>query len=125
MLTIALSTRAPLPARPLIGRPGLRTHSALALMLGAAERTGRRRAAIAAVTAALAGKGPYRDSREMLTPPRRDPPSGLPLLIAATRILRRPNAVHALTGKAVVAYTVTTDAVATAARTDRPSTSPA
>lgn len=122
MLTIALSTRAPLPARPLIGRPGLRTHSALALMLGAAERTGHRRAAIAAVTMALAGNGPCRDSREMLTPVRCDPPSGLPLLIAAAKILRRPSAVRTLTAQAVAAYSMTTDAIA-AAVTGRPHTS--
>jgi hypothetical protein len=46
-LTIAISRGDSLPATPLKGRPGVRTHSSLALMLGAAERTGSRAVALA------------------------------------------------------------------------------
>jgi len=111
MLTIALSTGGPLPTQPLIGTPGLRTHSALALMLGSAERSGHRRSALATLSLALAGKGPYRNSLEVLTPLRGDPPSGLPLLIATTKVLRHPDAVATLAADAVAAYSVTPDAI--------------
>jgi hypothetical protein len=117
MLTIALSTGGPLPTQPLIGTPGLRTHSALALMLGTAERTDHRGAALATLTLALTGKGPYRNSREVLTPLRRDPPSGLPLLITTTRILRHPSAVATLATAAVAAYAVTPDSIVLARST--------
>ena len=112
MLTIALSTGAPLPARPLVGSPGRRTHSSLALMLGSAERTNRRRSALATLALGLTGAGPYRGSREVLTPVRQDPPSILPVLIATARILRRPDAVGTLAASAVHAYAVTPEAIA-------------
>jgi hypothetical protein len=67
-LTIAISCGDPLPAAPIVGRPGVRTHSSLALMLGAAERTGSRAAALRALTAGLGRRGRLRDSREVLTP---------------------------------------------------------
>ena len=111
MLTIALSTGGPLPAEPLIGTPGRRTHSALALMLGSAERTGRRRSALATLACGLTSTGPYRGSREVLTPVRRDPPSILPVVIATARVLRRPGAVGSLATGAVRAYSVTPDAI--------------
>ena len=118
MLTIALSTGGPLPTRPLVGSPGRRTHSALALMLGTAERTGRRRSALATLALGLTGTGPYRGSHEVLTPLRQDPPSTIPVLVAMARILRRPEAVGTLATNAVHAYSVTPDAIAIARSTD-------
>jgi len=55
-LTIAISRGDSLPDRPLVGRPGVRTHSSLALMLGAAEKGGSRAAALRALVAGLAAR---------------------------------------------------------------------
>ena len=75
VLTIAINRGDSLRATPVIGRPGVRTHSSLALMLGAAERTGSRAAALRALMAGLGRAGGLRDSREVLTPLLADPPS--------------------------------------------------
>jgi len=45
-LTIALSTGAPVPGKPMVGRAGVRTLSAMALTLGAAERHNSRAAVL-------------------------------------------------------------------------------
>jgi len=46
VLTIALSTGAPVPDKPIVGRAGVRTRSAMALALGAAERHSSRAAVL-------------------------------------------------------------------------------
>ncbi|PRZ41165.1 hypothetical protein CLV47_11141 [Antricoccus suffuscus] len=109
MLTIALGSGAPMASTVAIGRAGVRTQSALALMLGAAERTGRRHASVATLLKALTGRG-YPD-KEVLTPLRKDPKSALPLAIAAITVLRGPASVRALAAKVVAAYSVTPSAI--------------
>jgi biotin carboxylase len=107
-LQIALSTGAALPAAPVVGRAGVRTHGAMALAIGAAERTGSRRAALgAAIAAARDGQ-----SREVLTPLRADPPSAIPLAVVLARLLLRPRAAAGLASSAVDAYSVGPDAIA-------------
>jgi carbamoylphosphate synthase large subunit len=111
MLTVALSRGEPTPDSQLIGRPGARTHSAVALMLGAAERTGSRRHAMATLARAMTATGPYRGSHEVLTPVRRDPPSAGALLVATGRVLRCPAAVATMAADVVAAYSVSPAAV--------------
>lgn len=116
-MTIAVSLGHSLPGPPVIGRPGHRTHSAMALMLGAAEQAGSRVATLRAVAAALSARGPYRGSREVLTPVRRDPISAVPLLATALQTLARPSAVGAIASRAIGGYSVPPSAVAVARRT--------
>jgi hypothetical protein len=111
-LTIAISRGDQLPTTTATGRSGQRTHSAMALMLGAAERTGRRGPTLGALTSALARRGPYRDSREVLTPLRADPLSTLPIAITALQVLARPDRVGAIAASAVRGYSVPPSAVA-------------
>lgn len=110
-LTIALSRGDPLPATPVVGRPGIRSHSTLALVIGAAERTGSRRAVLASLADGLSARGALRGSREMLTPVRSDPASVLPLLLVAAQLLAQPRKAGALAVGAVADYSVTPSAV--------------
>jgi hypothetical protein len=110
-LTIALSRGDTLPAAPVTGRPGVRTHSTLALALGAAERTGSRRAVIISLAHGLAARGPLRGSREALTPVRSDPASALPLLLVTAQLLAQPRRASALSAGAVADYSVPPSAV--------------
>jgi hypothetical protein len=105
-LTIAISCGDSLPATPVTGRPGVRTHSSLALMLGAAERTGSRAAALGALMAGLGRRGQLRDSREVLTPLWADPLSLVPVVIVASQLLLQPGRAQALATGAVRDYAV-------------------
>ena len=110
-LTIAISRGDPLPATPVIGRPGVRTHSSLALMLGAAEWTGSRPAALRALMSGLGRRGELRESREVLTPLPADPLSLVPLLVVASQLLLQPGRAQALATGAVRDYAVPPAAV--------------
>jgi len=110
-LTIAISRCDTLPGTPVIGRPGVRTHSSLALMLGAAERTGSRAAALRALANGLGRRGGLRDSREMLTPLPADPLSLVPVLVVASQLLLQPGRAQALATGAVRDYAVPPAAV--------------
>jgi len=109
-LTIAISRGDSLPDRPLVGRPGVRTHSSLALMLGAAEKSGSRAAALRALMAGFGRTGELR-SREVLTPLTADLLSLVPVVIVASQLLLRPGRAQALATGAVRDYAVPPAAV--------------
>ncbi|HYA51284.1 MAG TPA: hypothetical protein VEG33_08945 [Streptosporangiaceae bacterium] len=111
VLTIAISRGDSLPGTPIVGRPGVRTHSSLALMLGAAERTGSRAAAVRALMAGLGRRAGLRDSREVLTPLPADPWSLLPVLVVASQLLVQPGRAQLLATGAVRDYAVPPAAV--------------
>ena len=105
-LTIAISRGDCPPETTIVGRPGVRTHSSLALMIGAAERTGSRAAALRALAADLGRRGGLSDSREVLTPLPADPPSLIPVLVVASQLLLRPGRARAVAAAAVRDYAV-------------------
>jgi hypothetical protein len=110
-LTIAISRGDSLPGAPVVGRPGVRTHSSLALMIGAAERSGSRAAALRALVTGLGRLGGLRDSREVLTPLPADPLSLVPIVVVASQLLLRPGRAQALAMGAVRDYAVPPTAV--------------
>jgi len=110
-LTIAISRGDQLPAQTIVGKTGVRTHSSLALMLGAAEGTGSRRAAFGALLTGLTCRGWLRGSREVLTPLRPDPLSLVPIIVVATQLLAQPGRAQTLATGAVNDYAVTPAAV--------------
>jgi len=69
LLAVATGTAPPVSGE---SRPGVTTHQLLMAVLGAAQRTGRRRAVAGEVAAALAHRGVYAGSREELLPLRGD-----------------------------------------------------
>jgi len=111
VLTIAISRGDSLPAVPVTGRPGVRSHSALALMIGAAERSGSRTAALRALAAGLVRRDWLKDSREVLTPLPADPLSLVPVVAVAAQLLLRPGRAQELAGAAVRDYAVPPAAV--------------
>jgi biotin carboxylase len=74
------------------GRPDVRTHQLLIALLGAAQRTGRRRDVAAELLAAARRAGDYAGSTEELTPVRGDPRAAVPAGLAAAATLIRPAA---------------------------------
>lgn len=94
------------------GRPGVRTHGLIALALGAADRSGLRRAVAGELVNALTRRGCYAGSAEQLTPVTHDPLSLVPLAVVAARLLANPRAATSLAGNAVSAYSVTPDSIA-------------
>jgi predicted ATP-grasp superfamily ATP-dependent carboligase len=77
-------------------REGVRTHLAMQALFGCALRSGSRRDLGREIWRLLAGRGPYRGSREELTPARLDWPSALPLTAAAAWLVIDPGAAHDL-----------------------------
>ncbi len=103
LLEVATSgTSRPQPA----GRPGVRTHQLLLAILGAAQH-GRRLDVAHEIASAVAGLGPYRGSREELTPARGDWLAPLPVTAAAVVTLIRPDWWQRLAGGSVGAYSLT------------------
>jgi biotin carboxylase len=85
-------------------RPGVITHQLLMSILGAAQRTGRRRAVAGEVAAALAHRGAYSGSREELLPLRGDWRTlSLPVL-ATTATLVQPSSYRWFARGAVAGY---------------------
>ena len=111
-LTIALSRGGPLPGRPVIGRPGVRTRSALALAVGAAERYRSRPAVLGVLCDCALQRGQAGRAAEVLTPIVRDPPSALPLAAATALLLASPGSAATLANGAVRSYSVSPATIA-------------
>jgi len=111
-LTIALSSGAPLPAQPVIGRPGVRTRSALALTLGAAERERTRSSVVRTLASCALAHGELGHAAEVLTPIRRDPPSVIPISVVAVQLLLRPSNASRIASAAVGDYSIAPEAIA-------------
>ncbi len=85
-----------------VGKPGVRTHSLLALIIGTAEKTQSRRKIWETIRLWLFKS----DSDEVLTPIRKDFPSIIPLVVIAIRLLLNPKSVKKLVEHTVGHYSV-------------------
>jgi hypothetical protein len=94
-----------------VGQPGVRTHSSLAVLLGTAAYAGTRKAVLGELLRLIAHRGPYKGSRDCLTPVFHDLPSLVPFLIVAARALLTPRSAARLASEAVRRYSVTADAI--------------
>ncbi len=92
------------------GRSGVLSHQALLAILGAAERTGSRRAVLGEAIDAFLLRGPYRGSREELTPIAGDPLAAVPVLAACLATLVAPALGRKFYAGSVGAYAVTPQA---------------
>jgi len=110
-LTIALSTGAPVPDKPIVGRAGVRTRSAMALALGAAERHSSRAAVLRILCDCALSRGDVGRGVEVLTPVRNDPLSGVPLTVTALRLLARPGSASAIARGAVDDYAISPESI--------------
>jgi predicted ATP-grasp superfamily ATP-dependent carboligase len=80
-------------------REGVRTHLAMQALLGCAARDGTRREIFRECVRLIAGRGPYADSVEELTPLRRDWISAVPLAMIALALLADPRLAGTLSKK--------------------------
>ena len=101
MLDLAAGGRT--QVRP-VGRAGVLSHQSLLAILGAAERTGSRRAD------AFLLSGAYLGSQEELTPIAGDPLAAVPVLAACLATIVHPSLWRKFYGGAVGAYAVTPQA---------------
>jgi hypothetical protein len=105
-LQLRLTLGQHLPDPPACGRPGIRTHGAIALLLGRAARSGSRIAVLRELGELALRRGVYGRSAEQLTPVLRDLPSLLPAAFVAARLLADPAAAERIAGEAVSSYSV-------------------
>ncbi len=92
------------------GRVGVLSHQALLAILGAAERTGSRRAVLREAINAFSLRGAYRKSREELTPIAGDPIAAVPVLAACLATIVAPSLGRKFYAGSVGAYAVTPQA---------------
>ena len=111
-LLLRLSVGERLPSMTQVGRAGVRTHSAVALLLGRADRDGSRRSLLGELADAGLRRGLYAHSAEQLTPLLRDPPSAVAATYVIIRLLAAPAHAGQLARRAVTGYSVGPDAVA-------------
>jgi predicted ATP-grasp superfamily ATP-dependent carboligase len=107
LVRVSLGEQVP-TAEP--GREGVRTHLTLMAFLEAARRRHRRTDLLRCLAQVVLGRGPFRASREELTPALRDPLSALPLAFVLARLLASPAAADDLVAHAVGAYSLTPEA---------------
>ncbi len=91
---------------PRVGRPNVRTHGTIALLLGSASRGGSRRSLLAEMGASITHRRLYEHSAEQLTPVLRDPKSLAPAAFVAARLLVSPQRAQDIAGQAVASYSV-------------------
>lgn len=84
------------------GEANISTHSLEALLLGAAEQRGTRRA----VLQAIRKYGFQKDSVEVLTPILHDPPSSIPFAVVLMALLANPRNAGKIAASAVRSYSV-------------------
>jgi biotin carboxylase len=102
---LAVASGAPVePTAP--SRTGARTHQLLMAILGAAQRTGRRRPVVAEIARALCHRGVYADSHEELLPLHRDWRAVVPMVAASVVTLVRPQWYRVFTDGAVSHYSL-------------------
>jgi predicted ATP-grasp superfamily ATP-dependent carboligase len=90
---------------------GVRTHSALQVLLGCAIRERRRSSLLRECWLLLTNRGVYRESHEELTPVRWDWLSAIPLIVAAFSLLMRPAAAYCLPKKGWGSHLLTPESI--------------
>lgn len=113
-LRLTLGEALPSPAR--VGRPGVRTHGTIALLLGSAADGASRKTLLTELHDAMTGRGLYAQSAEQLTPVVRDPPSFLAAAFVTGRTLMSARNAARLAEQAVSGYSIGPTAVAAVAR---------
>lgn len=115
-LQVRMTAGEVLPSEPSTGLAGVRTHGAIALLMGSASRAASRPSLLGEMRDAIVNRGLYSNSAEQLTPLLRDPPSLAPAAFVAARLLLTPRGAAAIAGQAVASYSIGPDAVAAVAR---------
>ncbi len=110
-ILINLSSGKRIPQKLLIGKPGVKTHSTMALLLGTAERTKSRAELFRMLWKCVTLSGSFKDSFEVLTPVLQDPFSIIPILSVLLRLLINPCNVRKIANTAIKNYSVTLETI--------------
>jgi hypothetical protein len=113
-LRLTLGEALPYPAR--VGRPGVRTHGTIALLLGSAADGASRKTLLTGLRDAMTHRGLFAQSAEQLTPLVRDPPSLAAAAFVTGRILMSARNAAGLAEQAVAGYSIGPAAVAAVAK---------
>ncbi|MDR2895430.1 MAG: hypothetical protein LBV30_02090 [Propionibacteriaceae bacterium] len=106
-LLIKLSAGMPCPSTLQVGKAGVKTRSTQALLLGTAEKTGKRRDVLKKLFDCLRD----RTSVEVLTPILRDPPSIVPFAVVLVALIINPRNVSRFASSAVTTYGIQPETV--------------
>lgn len=112
-ILIHLSSNENLATNVLIGESGVRTHSTLALLLGAAERGEGKRGLLKLFWQGITCTGDFQDSVEVLTPYKGDFPSIIPLFVILLQLLIAPHKVNKIAQRAIEDYCVLPETIKT------------
>ncbi len=115
-LQVRLTLGDEMPQALRVGRPDVRTHGTIALLLGTASRGQPRRSLLAAILDVIRRRGVYADSSEQLTPVLRDPPSLAPAAFVGARLLVSPASAAEIAAHAVASYSIGPRTLAAVAR---------
>jgi hypothetical protein len=91
-------------------RPGVRSHSAMLILMSQSIEGASRRALFSELWRQLLRRGLYENSRDELTRPIDDPLSGVAFGWIAARLLLKPSSVHGLVRQTVANYALTAEA---------------
>ena len=92
-------------------RYGIHTHSLMAILLGIADVGGGRIKILSEMVKATFKRGCYQNSMEVLTNPKYDWLSVIPILITGLQLLLNPNAANQISSKAIHNYSLSHEAV--------------
>ncbi len=115
-LQVRLTLGETLDLAPRTSRAGVRTHGAIALLMGSASRGVSRRALLRDMTRAVARRGLYSRSSEQLTPLIRDPPSLVPAAVVAAQLLASPARSADIARRSVAGYSIDPQTLSQAVR---------
>jgi hypothetical protein len=92
---------------PVFSRPGVRSHSVVTGIMGAAQRGEGRRGVLGELWRCLIGRDVYHNSQDELTRGREDPLSLLPAIVVAGQLLASPPSATRIINRAVENYGLT------------------
>jgi predicted ATP-grasp superfamily ATP-dependent carboligase len=98
-------------AAPVFARPGVRTHSVLMALMGAAEGGEGRRGVLAELRRWRRREGAYHDSEDELVRPGEDPRALLPAVFVTAQLLAAPSRTRQIVRRAVDNYALDARAV--------------
>ncbi len=111
VIRAALGTGRPME-QPLLGKPGVRSHSLMANQLGLASDGASRRDLIRTIIQAIKNQGIFEDSQEDLMPFALDPASTVPFLVVLAQLLINPRRANMLGKKTIDSYSLRANTIA-------------
>ena len=104
--------------QPLLGKPGVRSHSLMAILLGLANEGSPRRDLIRAIIQSIKNQGIFNDSQEDLMPLSLDLVSTIPFLVVLTQLLINPQRANKIAKQSIDSYSLQASTISSLAKPD-------